>query len=134
MNDTARTLDIPAIGFPTKFRTIGSSFRRQLEQANRELWLVLSLFLIALAFNYLMTSQRMVLAFYTLPTVLSAYLYGRRHATLTALASTLLVVLIQLLNPLLFTESLSAASLRQECRHAACFHELLGAVRQSRAG
>src|SRR5687768_4748394 len=38
----------------------------------------------------------MVMSFYALPTVLSAYLYGRRHATLTAFASVLLVVLITL--------------------------------------
>ena len=36
----------------------------------------------------------MVLYFYTLPTVASAYIYGRRHATLTAFASVLLVVLL----------------------------------------
>ena len=52
----------------------------------------------------------MVLGFCTLPTVLSAYLYGRRHATLTALFSILLVILIQWFNPQMFTESLSAAS------------------------
>ena len=52
----------------------------------------------------------MVLGFYTLPTVLSAYLYGRRHATLTALFSILLVILIQWFNPQMSTESLSAAS------------------------
>ena len=52
----------------------------------------------------------MVLGFCTLPTVLSAYLYGRRHATLTALFSILLVILIQWFNPQMFTEILSAAS------------------------
>ena len=114
MNDTPGALDMPAISLPASHGTIGASLRRQIERANQELWLILSLFLIALAFNYLMTSQRMVLAFYTLPTVLSAYLYGRRHATLTALASTLLVVLIQLLSPQLFTDSLSGVSQRQE--------------------
>ena len=36
----------------------------------------------------------MVLSFYMLPTLGSAYLYGRRHATLTALASVLMVVLL----------------------------------------
>ena len=40
-----------------------------------------------------------MLGLYTLPTVVSAYLYGRRHATLTALASTLLVVLLAWFNP-----------------------------------
>ena len=68
------------------------------------------MFLIALAFNYLMASQRMVLGFYTLPTVVSVYLYGRRHATLTALFSFLMVIVLQWFNPQMFTESLSVAS------------------------
>ena len=63
---------------------------------NKELWVILSLFAVALLLNELLVSQRMVMSFYALPTVLSAYLYGRRHATLTALASVLLVVLITL--------------------------------------
>ena len=103
-------LNVPAVGLPVNLGAIGSSIRKRIEQVNQELWLVLSLFLIALAFNSLMASQRMVLGFYTLPTVLSAYMYGRRHATLTALASILLVILIQWFNPQMFTESLSAAS------------------------
>ena len=63
---------------------------------NKELWVILSLFAVALLLNELLVSQRMVMSFYALPTVLSAYLYGRRQATLTALASVLLVVLITL--------------------------------------
>ena len=110
MNDTAHALNVPAIGVPAKLAGLGSSLRKRIEQVNQELWLVLSLFLIALAFNSLMASQRMVLGFYTLPTVLSAYMYGRRHATLTAVFSVLLVILIQWFNPQMFTESLSAAS------------------------
>lgn len=47
----------------------------------------------------------MVLGFYTLPTVASAYLYGRRHAILTALASVLLVVLLTVVNPTVLAES-----------------------------
>ena len=41
----------------------------------------------------------MVLSFYTLPTLGSAYLYGRRHATLTAFGSVLLVCLMTWYNP-----------------------------------
>ena len=73
------------------------SVQQQLERVNKELWLVLSLFAIALLIN-LVSAERMVLAFYTLPTVFSAYMYGRRHATLTATASVLLVYF----NPLIF--------------------------------
>jgi putative nucleotidyltransferase with HDIG domain len=67
-----------------------------LERVNKELWIVLSLFVVAFALNHLLVSQRMVMSFYALPTVLSAYLYGRRHATLTAAASVMLVVLLML--------------------------------------
>jgi putative nucleotidyltransferase with HDIG domain len=70
------------------------SVRNRLEQTNKELLLVFSLFVIALLLNFLFASQRMVLSFYILPTIGSAYMYGRRHATLTALASVLLVVLL----------------------------------------
>ena len=57
----------------------------RLEEVNKELWLLLSLFGICLLLNLVVDGQRMVLSFYTLPTLGSAYLYGRRHATLTAL-------------------------------------------------
>ena len=54
--------------------------------------MVLSLFTIALLLNQVIAAQRMVLSFYVLPTIASAYYYGRRHGTLTAFASVLLVV------------------------------------------
>ena len=71
----------------------------RLSQVNKELWVILSLFAVALLLNELLSSQRMVMSLYALPTVLSAYLYGRRHATLTALASVLLVVLLVFNSP-----------------------------------
>ncbi len=67
--------------------------------ANKELWLLLSLFLIALLSNFVVDAQRMVLSLYTLPTLFSAYKYGRRHAVMTALGSTLLVVLVVYFRP-----------------------------------
>ncbi len=77
----------------------GSSLLRRLEEVNRELWLVLSLFVLAALLNTLVDSQRVLLGLYTLPTVVSAYLYGRRHATLTALASVLMLVLLAWFDP-----------------------------------
>ena len=74
----------------------------RLEEVNKELWLLLSLFSICLMLNLVVDGQRMVLSFYTLPTLGSAYLYGRRHATLTALGSVLLVCLMTWYNPVLF--------------------------------
>jgi 5'-deoxynucleotidase YfbR-like HD superfamily hydrolase len=78
--------------------------RAALERVNKELWLILSLFVIALVLNLAVSSQRMVLGFYTLPTVMAAYLYGRRQAVMTALLSVLLVaLLLRTANPLFAT-------------------------------
>jgi hypothetical protein len=69
---------------------------------NPELWLLLFLVLIAAILNFLVASQKMALVFYFLPTLFSAYHFGRRHATLTALASVVLVVLLAYTNPAMF--------------------------------
>ncbi|MBW2107178.1 MAG: HD-GYP domain-containing protein [Deltaproteobacteria bacterium] len=86
------------------FTNIGSSIVNSLAEVNKELWLVLSLLLLAGFMNYMVTGQRMVLGFYTLPTLFSAYFYGRRHATLTAFASVFLVGLLVRFNPQLLSE------------------------------
>src|SRR6201997_448215 len=70
---------------------------------NPELWLLLFLVLIAAVLNFLVASQRMALVFYFLPTLFSAYHLGRRHATLTAFASVVLVVAMASLNPAMFS-------------------------------
>ena len=69
---------------------------------NPELWLLLFLVVIAAVLNFLVASQRMALVFYFLPTLYSAYHFGRRHATLTAVASIILVVLLVFVNPAMF--------------------------------
>src|SRR5688572_3906844 len=66
----------------------------KIEQVNKELWILLALFAVSLLLNHLVASQRMLLSFYAFPTLVSAYFYGRRHATLTACASVLLVILL----------------------------------------
>jgi putative nucleotidyltransferase with HDIG domain len=76
---------------------------RRLQDVNRELWLVLSLFFLAWLMNSLVSGHHAVLGFYALPTVFSAYYYGRRHATFTAVASVCLVVLVVYFNPVLFS-------------------------------
>ena len=80
-----------------------------LERVNKELWLILSLFVIALVLNLVLSSQRMVLGFYTLPTVMAAYLYGRRQAVMTALLSVLLVALLMSVENPLFAGASGAA-------------------------
>ena len=84
---------------------IQSSVVGNLTEVNKELWLILSLLVLAGVMNYLLTAQRMVLGFYTLPTLFSAYFYGRRHATLTAFASVFLVGLLIHYNPNLLAEN-----------------------------
>ena len=79
-----------------------SLWLRRLKEVNGELWLLLSLFLIAMLLNYMVSMHRVVLGFYVLPTIFSAYFYGRRHATLTALASMCLVILVTYFNPKTF--------------------------------
>ena len=75
---------------------------RRLKEVNGELWLILSMVSIAMLLNYLVSMHRVLLGFYVLPTIFSAYFYGRRHATLTAVASICLVVLLTHTNPGLF--------------------------------
>lgn len=74
---------------------------------NRELWLIFTVFVIALVLNNVVSSQRLMLSFYTLPTIFSAYFFGRRHATLTAVFSALVVVLLVYSNTTLFTTPLA---------------------------
>jgi putative nucleotidyltransferase with HDIG domain len=83
---------------------IKSSVVGRLGEVNKELWLILSLLTLAAVMNYLVTANRMVLGFYTLPTLFSAYFYGRRHATLTAFASVFLVGLLAHYNQDLFAQ------------------------------
>ena len=74
-----------------------------MRKINPELLLLLFLLLIAAMLNFLVASQKMALVFYFLPTLFSAYYFGRRHATLTAVASVVLVVLLMYVNPAMFT-------------------------------
>lgn len=72
---------------------------RTVRKINKELWLLLSLVLIAAMIHFLVASQAVVLVFFFLPTLYSAYHFGRRHATLTACASVCLVILLTYMNP-----------------------------------
>ena len=79
----------------------------QLIEVNKELWLILSMIMIIGGMNYLLASQRMLLGLYTLPTLFSAYFFGRRHATLTAVASVFLVGIAIYYNPSWLVETKS---------------------------
>lgn len=77
-----------------------------MRKINPELWLLLALVAIAAILNFVVASQKMALVFYFLPTLYSAYHFGRRHAALTALASVAVVVLITYFNPAMFKHEL----------------------------
>lgn len=79
----------------------------KLTRVNTELWLILSLFVLAAGVNFLVASHHMVLGFYSLPTILSAYVFGRRHAVLTAFASVLIVGIVLYFSPNLMNEDIS---------------------------
>jgi putative nucleotidyltransferase with HDIG domain len=96
--DRVKTLRLPSFG--------------RLEEVNKELWLLLSMFSLCLLLNYVVSSQRMILSFYTFPTLFSAYVYGRRHATLTAFASVLVVVLMTMQNQTFLTDGAAIAAER----------------------
>src|ERR1700674_4227603 len=64
------------------------------------------MFAIAAMLNFALASHRVLLGFYGLPVLFSAYFYGRRHAVMTAVASVLIVLLVMKLNPYIFWEHL----------------------------
>ncbi len=64
----------------------------------KESLLLLSLLLIAATVQFFAESLPMALCFYFLPTLFSAYYFGRRHATLTAFSCVIVVVLLDFVN------------------------------------
>jgi HD-GYP domain-containing protein (c-di-GMP phosphodiesterase class II) len=86
------------------FKEIKRSVIDSMAKVNTELWIILSLLTLTTAINYLVSAHRLVLGLYTLPTLFSAYFYGRRHAILTAFTSVFMVGLLARFNPNLFAE------------------------------
>ncbi len=72
-----------------------------MSKVTKELILLLSLFAIAATLQFFADSLPMALCFYFLPSLYSAYFFGRRHATLTAFACIFVVVLLTFVNSLL---------------------------------
>lgn len=79
---------------------IANSSRHGFKAVNKELWLLLSIFLLAAVVNSVIASQQVVLGLYMLPTLFSAYSYGRRHAVMTAVASIVLVAAVTFFHPI----------------------------------
>jgi putative nucleotidyltransferase with HDIG domain len=88
---------MPAHPFPKEV-TMTASLLHRIEKVNKELWLLLTIFVVAALLNFLVSSSHMILGFYMIPTLISAYFYGRKHATLTAVASILVVILLMHIN------------------------------------
>src|SRR5512146_790808 len=80
-----------------------ASARKSLARVNMELWLVLSLFVLAGILNFVVSANHVLLGLYALPTLFAAYNYGRTRAILTAVASALMVALLALWTPQLFS-------------------------------
>ncbi|WP_022853314.1 HD-GYP domain-containing protein [Thermodesulfatator atlanticus] len=76
------------------FHNLKNIIQEEIYRVNKELWLILSLVSLIALTNFLVDSQKLLLSLYTLPTVFSAYFFGKRHAVLTAFASILLVILL----------------------------------------
>jgi PilZ domain len=76
---------------------------RRFAELNMEWWLLGGLLLIAGLLNYFAVFNQMLLGLYTLPTLFSAYLFGRRHAILTAFASVFTAIVVLVLRGFLST-------------------------------
>ena len=104
--DTAYTQNLDTKYFKNnRYGKIKFFFFNRLAEVNKELWLLLSMFLIAYLINYVVSANYMLLGFYSLPSIFSAYFFGRRHATLTAFASVLLVGFLTYFNSGLFIKT-----------------------------
>src|SRR5215208_3196768 len=63
-----------------------------LAEVNKEWWILLLLLVVSAVLSSFQSANQTLLFLYILPTLVSAYFFGRRHATLTAIASVFLVV------------------------------------------
>ena len=72
---------------------------RGLLEANKELLLIFTIVAFAAVINFFVAGQRLVLTFYNLPTLFAAYYFGRARAMQTAIASSLIVCWLNLMNP-----------------------------------
>ncbi len=105
--DAHPAADLPDTDYQAASGKLRQKIAELLLEANKELWLILSMVGITALINYAVASQYLLLSLYTLPTILSAYFFGRRHAVLTAIASILLVVLVVYFNPDLFSDKMA---------------------------
>lgn len=72
---------------------------------NKELLLSFSIIGFAAVINFFVAGQRLVLTFYNLPTLFAAFYFGRKQAVQTAFASILIVIWLNLMNPVALASS-----------------------------
>ena len=84
----------------------------------KESILLLSLLLIAATVQFFAESLPMALCFYFLPTLFSAYYFGRRHATLTAFASVFVVALLDFVNNMMRAHRVLTVPYERLCNFA----------------
>lgn len=87
-----------------------SKWLEDLMKVNKELLLIFSIILFAAIINFFVAGQKLVLSFYDLPTLFAAYYFGRSRAVQTAVASTLIVSWLNLVNPVALAGGMNAAS------------------------
>jgi putative nucleotidyltransferase with HDIG domain len=84
----------------------------KLLDTNKELLLIFSIIAFAGVINFFVAGERLVLTFYNLPTLFAAYYFGRRRAVQTALASSLIVSWMNLMNPVALASPLHVQATR----------------------
>jgi HD-GYP domain-containing protein (c-di-GMP phosphodiesterase class II) len=94
------TTDADHLGFQMLLDSLRQAeSQRTLKQKAMEVLIIALLLGSTWALNYTVASQYLLLGLYTLPTILTAYFYGRRQAIFAAVASIVLVLGISAANP-----------------------------------
>lgn len=91
----------------------------KIAETNKELLLVFTIIAFAGLINFFVAGQRLVLTFYNLPTLFAAYYFGRRRAVQAAVGSILIVVWINVMNPVTL-----ASGQKIEMRHLMAWSDL----------
>ncbi len=91
---------------PDRAGRLTALFHRSWRRTNAEWLLLLALFALAGLLDSVPTSGRVVLNLFYVPAAASAYLFGRRHATLTAFGSVLIVLVLTHTNPAILASHL----------------------------
>jgi len=84
---------------PSFLRGIGAGIVANLRRVSKNFWIIAAMLAGALLVNLIIASRYPILGLYTLPTVVSAYFFGRRWALYTAFAGILIVGLFSLVAP-----------------------------------